>query len=191
MADTAADLVDRVLPESRYRQWVLTVPKWLRLRLAREATSASWVNRLVVQAIAAWQRRRARARGIRNAQTGSITFVQRFGGLLQLSVHYHLVVPDACEHRDCDDQQQAHRSPSFHEPGHARFQRHRERMHGAGTTSVARHLRRSDSGEFRRQLSLEPRAGITRASERCSVAMTSSRIAVASHRSWLWPGSIR
>jgi Putative transposase len=94
MADTAADLVDRVLPESRYRQWVLTVPKWLRLRLARQASFASWVNRLIVQAIARWQRGLARARGVRDGQTGAVTFVQRFGGLVQLSVHYHLVVPD-------------------------------------------------------------------------------------------------
>ena len=94
MAETAAHVVDRLLPESRYRQWVLTVPKWLRLRLAREASFASWVNRLIVQAIARWQRDRARARGVRDGQTGAVTFVQRFGGLLQLSVHYHLVVPD-------------------------------------------------------------------------------------------------
>ena len=33
--------------------------------------------------------------GVRDGQTGAITFVQRFGGLLNLNVHYHLVVPDA------------------------------------------------------------------------------------------------
>jgi len=32
--------------------------------------------------------------GVRDGQTGAITFVQRFGGLLNLNVHYHLVVPD-------------------------------------------------------------------------------------------------
>jgi hypothetical protein len=32
--------------------------------------------------------------GVRNAQAGAITFVQRFGGLLNLNVHYHLIVPD-------------------------------------------------------------------------------------------------
>lgn len=79
MADTAASLVDRVLPRGRYRQWVLTVPKSLRLRLARDPSWASWVNRLIVRAIAAWQRRQARGLGVRDAQTGAITFVQRFG----------------------------------------------------------------------------------------------------------------
>ena len=52
------------------------------------------MNRLIVRAIAVWQRRRARSQGVRNAQTGAVTFVQRFGGLLNLNVHYHLVVPD-------------------------------------------------------------------------------------------------
>jgi len=36
MADTAAHLVDHVLPRAPYRQWVVTVPKALRLRLARD-----------------------------------------------------------------------------------------------------------------------------------------------------------
>jgi len=36
MADTAAHLVDRVLLAAPYRQWVLSVPKPLRLRLARD-----------------------------------------------------------------------------------------------------------------------------------------------------------
>jgi len=94
MADTAAHLVNRVLPEAQYRQWVLTVPKSLRLRLAREPAWASWVNQLIVRAIGGWQRRVARGLGVGNGQTGAVTFVQRFGGLLNLNVHYHLVVPD-------------------------------------------------------------------------------------------------
>jgi hypothetical protein len=46
MADTAAHLVDRVLPQApyrQYRQWVLSVPKPLRLRLARDPAWTSWV----------------------------------------------------------------------------------------------------------------------------------------------------
>lgn len=94
MADAAAHLVDRIFPRARYRQWVFTVPKSLRLRLAREPAWANWVNQLIVRAIAVWQRRAARALGVRDGQNGAITFVQRFGGILNLNVHYHLVVPD-------------------------------------------------------------------------------------------------
>jgi hypothetical protein len=38
MADTAAHLVDRVLPAAPYRQWVLTFPWRLRLALAMDKT---------------------------------------------------------------------------------------------------------------------------------------------------------
>ena len=41
MAETAAHLVDRGLPQAPYRQWVLSVPKPLRLRLARASRSSS------------------------------------------------------------------------------------------------------------------------------------------------------
>jgi hypothetical protein len=94
MAGTAAHLVDRVLPRAPYRQWVFTVPKPLRLVLARDPAWTSWVGGLVVRAIGAWQRRVARTRGIRAPLTGAVTFVQRFGGLVNLNVHFHLIVPD-------------------------------------------------------------------------------------------------
>jgi hypothetical protein len=54
----------------------------------------SWVGSLVVRAIGAWQRRVARARGLPAPRTGALMFVQRFGGLINLNVHFHLVVPD-------------------------------------------------------------------------------------------------
>ena len=94
MADTAAHLVTRVLPHAAYRQWVFTVPKPLRLRLARDPTWARWVRQLVVRAIGAWQRRIARARGLVAPRTGAIAFCQRFGGLVNLNVHYHVIIPD-------------------------------------------------------------------------------------------------
>jgi hypothetical protein len=73
---------------------VLSVPKPLRLRLARDPAWTSWVGGLIVRAVGAWQRRVARARGVGAPLTGAITFVQRFGGLINLNVHYHLLVPD-------------------------------------------------------------------------------------------------
>lgn len=42
----------------------------------------------------AWQRRRGRALGIANGATGAVTFVQRFGGALNLHPHVHSLVPD-------------------------------------------------------------------------------------------------
>jgi hypothetical protein len=73
---------------------VVTVPKALRLRLARAPGWTTWVGNLAARAIEAWQRRIARQRGLRAPRTGAITFVQRFGGLVNLNVHFHLLVPD-------------------------------------------------------------------------------------------------
>jgi len=42
----------------------------------------------------AWQRRRGRALGIRDGQSGAVTFVQRFGGALNLNPHLHSLLPD-------------------------------------------------------------------------------------------------
>jgi hypothetical protein len=42
----------------------------------------------------AWQRRRARAHGIDDPQCGAVTFVQRFGSLLNLNCHAHALLPD-------------------------------------------------------------------------------------------------
>jgi hypothetical protein len=94
MADTAAHLVDRVLPVAPYRQWVLSLPRSLRLRLARDPAWVSFVNDVLVRAIAAWQRKKARTQGFKDSACGAVTFVQRFGGLINLNVHFHVVVPD-------------------------------------------------------------------------------------------------
>jgi hypothetical protein len=83
MADTAAHLVDRVLPRVPVRQWVLTLPFALRYRLAYDAPLTGDVLRIFVRAVFASLRRRARKRRpIANPQCGAVTFVQRFGGAL-------------------------------------------------------------------------------------------------------------
>ena len=48
MADTAAHLVDRVLPEAPVRQWVLSLPFSLRYRLAYDARLTSDVLRILL-----------------------------------------------------------------------------------------------------------------------------------------------
>lgn len=95
MADTAAHLVDRVLPKVPVRQWVLSLPFALRYRLAYDARLAREVLNIFVRAVFASLRRRARDRsGIRQAQCGAVTFVQRFGDALNLNVHFHTLMID-------------------------------------------------------------------------------------------------
>jgi hypothetical protein len=94
MAGTAAHLVDRVLPKVAIRQWVLSLPFALRYRLAYDSRLVKDVLHIFVQAIFASLRRRARDySGIRKAQCGAVTFIQRFGGAINLNVHFHSLVP--------------------------------------------------------------------------------------------------
>ena len=60
MADTAAHLVDRVLPDVPVRQWVLSVPHALRYRLAYDAKLLGQVFRIFARVVFQLLRRRAR-----------------------------------------------------------------------------------------------------------------------------------
>jgi hypothetical protein len=72
MAESAAHLVDRVLPEVPIRQWVLTLPYPLRYRCAYDARFTSEVLRAFVRALFAELRRRARQHwGLRAPQCGA------------------------------------------------------------------------------------------------------------------------
>jgi len=95
MADTAAHLVDRVLPEVPIRQWVLTLPYPLRYRCAYDAALTSAVLRAFIRALFAELRRRAREQwDLRPEQCGAVTFIQRFGSALNLNVHFHTLALD-------------------------------------------------------------------------------------------------
>jgi len=94
MQATATHLLDRVLPSVPVRQWVLSLPRWARFLLAREPRLITLTLDRALWAIFAFQRRRARRAGASVPRTGAITFVQRFGGALNLNVHFHCVIPD-------------------------------------------------------------------------------------------------
>jgi len=93
-ADTAAHLVDRVLPQAPYRQWVLTFPWELRFHLAMDGKLLSELRTAFLRMVFAWQRRRGRELGLRGGEAGAITFTQRFGGILNLNPHFHSILPD-------------------------------------------------------------------------------------------------
>ena len=94
MADTAAHLVDRVIPEVPVRQWVLSVPFALRYRLAYDSSLVTDILQIFVRAIFASIRRMA---GIpasnRQAGCGAVAFVQRFSDALNLDPHFHVLAP--------------------------------------------------------------------------------------------------
>jgi hypothetical protein len=91
MSETAAHLVDAVLPRVPVRQWVLSVPKRVRYWLARDAKLLGRTERIFVEEIFRDLRRRA---GEGDGHGGAMTSVQRFGSALNLNVHFHTLVLD-------------------------------------------------------------------------------------------------
>lgn len=77
-------LRDTLLPEVPYRQWVLTVPWALRARRSVDRPLLSDVLSTFLRTVFAWQRRRGRSVGTRDVETGAVTFLQRFGGVLNV-----------------------------------------------------------------------------------------------------------
>ena len=77
MADTAAHLVDHVIPDVPVRQWVLSPPPALRYRVAYDSQLLAVLIRIFIRAIFSSLRCRARACGIPRGQCGAVAFVQR------------------------------------------------------------------------------------------------------------------
>jgi len=95
MSDTAAHLVDRVFPEVPVRQYVLSLPFALRTRLAFDQTLCSEVLRIFMQSVFTSLRRRARKTlASTRLYCGSVCFLQRSGGSINLNPHYHALVLD-------------------------------------------------------------------------------------------------
>jgi hypothetical protein len=112
MCNSAAFLVDHVVPDVPVRQWVLSVPFELRLLLAKRTDALNCVGRVFVREVFRWQRERARDLDLCDVQSGAIEWPQRFGGSLDLNVHYHLAVPDGVfTRRDPRDRARFHRLP--------------------------------------------------------------------------------
>lgn len=93
MNETATHLVDSVLPHLRIRQWVMSFPIPIRLILAIKPEVMGKVLNIVNQCISKYYRRKA---GLTKAQsqTGAVTLIQRFGGSINLNVHFHTLYID-------------------------------------------------------------------------------------------------
>ena len=94
MADTAARLVDDVLPRVPVRQFVLSFPYEIRYRLAWDGALISAVLAVFLRVVNRWYRRQAKALGYARGRCGSVTFVQRFGSSLNVNPHIHVLTFD-------------------------------------------------------------------------------------------------
>jgi hypothetical protein len=93
MAETAAHLVDYVIPRVPVRQWVLSFPIPLRWLFAAHPELLAPVLRIVHRVIATFLIRQA---GLKRteAHTGAVTLIQRFGSAANLNIHLHCLVLD-------------------------------------------------------------------------------------------------
>jgi hypothetical protein len=94
MAATAAHLVDHVLPDVSYRQWVLTLPFELRMSVGYDPELCSALLRSYVHQVRRWTLQRARALGVERPLWGGLTVIQRFGSDLRLNPHFDTAPPD-------------------------------------------------------------------------------------------------
>lgn len=93
MVECAALLVDEVFPVRPIRQWVLTVPFPLRFLFAAYPELMGTVLGIVTRAISTHLAHQA---GLtrREAHTGAVTLIQRFGSALNLNIHFHMLFLD-------------------------------------------------------------------------------------------------
>src|SRR5712691_405548 len=93
MAQTAAHLVERVIPWVPTRQWVVSVPMPLRYWMAASQDLTAQVHTIIRATIGQYYVNQAVTRGSerQKVQPGSVTCIQRFGGAINLHVHYHVV----------------------------------------------------------------------------------------------------
>jgi len=100
MVETAANLVENVIPSVSVRQWVISFPMRIRHYLQTH-TILQTVLRIVVDEI----RRRLITCGteLLDPKIGAITFIHQFGKTLNHHPHFHIIAADGLFSKDGDD----------------------------------------------------------------------------------------
>ncbi len=93
MAETAAYLVDNILPRVPVRQWVLSFPIPLRSLFAVHPERITPVLRILHRAIHTHLIKQTNIKR-EAAASGAITLIQRFGSAANLNIHLHALVLD-------------------------------------------------------------------------------------------------
>ena len=91
MAQSAAHLVDDVIPHVPVRQWVLSLPIPLRLLLAAQPRLVTPVLQVLHRAITRLLLDQAGLKADQ-ADSGAVTLIQRFGSAANLNIHLHGLV---------------------------------------------------------------------------------------------------
>lgn len=93
MAESAALLVDDILPYESIRQWVLSFPFQLRFLFASYPHIMGKVLSIVYRTLTTHITKKA-GYNKQTAQTGAVTLIQRFGSALNLNIHFHMLILD-------------------------------------------------------------------------------------------------
>ena len=94
MANTASHLINNVIPDVSTRQWVLSMPFKHRFILSTDKELLRSVLGIFHRAISSFYKKEAKKIMLNQPQTGAISVVQRFGGALNLNVHFHTIFVD-------------------------------------------------------------------------------------------------
>ena len=105
MVETAAHLVDHVIPRVPVRQWVLSVPKRVRYFLQRDSRISSGVLRVFMRAVET-SLRKCSFGAPRDAHFGAVAFLHRSGSSLNEHIHFHSAVTDGVFAPSSDGQAQ-------------------------------------------------------------------------------------
>lgn len=92
MAETAAHLVDGVIPNVPVRQWVVSFPIPLRVLLASRPELITPVLAVIQRVITSFLINQS---GLprKAVHSGAVTLIQRFGSAANLNIHLHLKIP--------------------------------------------------------------------------------------------------
>ncbi len=94
MSDTAKHLIKEVIPAVPTRHWILSMPYANRFLLARNPDFLRKALVIFHRTLSRHYEYKARIHNLKNPKAGEITVVQRFGGALNLKVHFHTIYID-------------------------------------------------------------------------------------------------
>lgn len=93
MSQTAAHLVDHVIPHVPVRQWVLSLPIPLRLLLAAQPELVNPLLQVVQRVVTRHLLNAAQLKADEDP-SGAVTLIQRFGSAANLNIHLHCLLLD-------------------------------------------------------------------------------------------------
>jgi len=106
--ETAALLVDDVLPYKPIRQWVLSFPFPLRFLLASDPQVVTNVLGIVNRVLSTHLIKKAGFKKT-DTHTGAVTLIQRFGSALNLNLHFHMLFIDGVYQKKYNGRLRFHR----------------------------------------------------------------------------------